>query len=186
MASDLSRPRDPLSVSPSVTTTYTITATTPRGSRTLSITIIVDTIAISITSPVNGSTILRPDTMIEGTIVNPLGLEVGVNVNGIVALVEGGRFVANHVPLEQGENIIIATATSSEGHTASAQVTVSADPTDDYVRIKADPESGIAPFETTLRIEASFSFSTSSLSYTGPGAVQVLSNPTAGEYTVAG
>ncbi len=122
--------------------------------------------------------------MVEGTIVNPLGLEVGINVNGVVALVEGSRFVANHVPLEQGENIVIAKATTSEGGTASAQITVYADTTGDYVRITADPESGIAPFETSFKIEASFSFSTSSLNHTGPGAVEVLSNPTPGEYTV--
>jgi hypothetical protein len=142
-------------------------------------------ITISITSPTNGSNISRPVTMVEGTMVNPLGLEVGINVNGVVALVEGNRFVANHVPLEQGENTILAMATSSEGHTASASITVNADTTGDYVRVKADPESGIPPFETTLSIQATFSFSTSSLAYTGPGTVQIVSNPTPNEYTVA-
>jgi hypothetical protein len=177
-------PQGSLSISPSVTTTYSITASTPRGSRTLSITIIVDTVAISITSPGNGNTILRPDVSVVGTIENPLGLEVGVNVNGIVALVDGSRFVANHVPLEQGENIVVATATTSEGWTAAAQVTIQADTEDDYVGIKVDPESGISPLETTLRIEASFNFSASSLTCAGPGTVEVVSNPTPSEYRV--
>ena len=38
-----------------------------------------------------------------------LGWEV--TVNGVVANVDGERFVANHVPLQEGSNVITATGT---------------------------------------------------------------------------
>lgn len=174
-----------ISVYPMVTTTYAITATSPLGSRTLSVTVIVDTISISINSPANGTTILRRDTRVQGTIRNPLGLEVGINVNGILAIVDGETFVANHVPLQEGENTIIAVATTSAEQMAIAQVTLHVVTEGDYVKLTADPESGLSPFETTLRVEASFNFNSSYLSHTGPGAVEVLSNPNPNEYTVA-
>src|SRR5512136_864616 len=90
----------------------------------------------------------------------------------------------SHVPLLDGQNTITATAVDTFGHTASASITVYAGTSGDYVRIKADPESGISPLESTLRIEASFSFSNSSITYTGPGTVEFLSNPAPSEYQV--
>jgi hypothetical protein len=102
-----------------------------------------------------------------------------------MAIVEAGHFVANHVPLEQGENTITVTAVDMEGNTETDSINVYVEEIANYVRITADPESGVAPFETTLRIEASFGFNASSLSHTGPGAVQVLSNPAPNEYKVA-
>jgi len=92
--------------------------------------------------------------------------------------------VADHVPLEEGENTITATATDTEGNTAAASINVNALTTGDYIRITADTESGISPLETTLRVEGSFSFTDSSLTYTGPGEVQVLENPGPEEYLV--
>ena len=117
--------------------------------------------------------------MVEGTITDAPGFEIGVSVNSIVALVDENRFVANHVPLLDGQNTITATAVDTFGHRATASITVSADTSGDYVRIRAEPDSGISPFETTLTIEASFSFNSSSLSHTGPGTVEVVSKPEA-------
>jgi hypothetical protein len=101
-----------------------------------------------------------------------------------MAIVEAGHFVANHVPLEQGENTITVTAVDMDGNTETDSINVYVEEIANYVRITADPESGISPFETTLRIEASFGFNASSLSHTGPGAVEILSNPVPGEYLV--
>jgi len=116
---------------------------------------------------------ILPDTSIECTIINPLGHEVGVNVNGVVALAEGNHFIANHVPLEDGANTITATATDAEGNTASDSIKVYADTTQNYIRITADEESGIPLFETTLRVDASFPLTEeSSITYTGPGEVK--------------
>lgn len=174
-----------LNVSPQESTTYTITAMGPGGTATASVTVtVVSPITLTITSPLDGDTISRPDIMVEGTLTNAIGNETGVTVNGIVASVYGDHFVANHVSLQEGESTIIAAATDTNGNTATASITVYPDTTSDYIRITADPESGISPLKTTLRVEGSFSFTNSSLTDTGPGEVLVLENPTPEEYRV--
>jgi hypothetical protein len=172
-----------MAVSPAETTTYAITATGPGGTATANVTVEVSPITISITSPLDGETISRPDTLVEGTITNTTGNETGVTVNGMVAMVYGNQFVANHVPLEEGGNTITVTATDTDGNTITTSITINALTTGDYIRIAADTESGISPLETTLRIDGSFSFTESSLTYTGPGEVEFLES-TSEEYRV--
>jgi hypothetical protein len=156
------------------TTTYTITAVGPWGTLTDSVTVVVNLVDISITYPSIGSAIYRPDTSVEGIIINPLGHEVGINVNGVVAVAEGNHFIANHVPLEDGTNTIIATIVDAEGNTATDSIDVYADTTQDYIRITADEESGVALFETMLKIEASFGLTVEpSITYTGPGVIDI-------------
>jgi len=172
-------------VFPSETTTYTITVSGPGGTATDSVTVTLISLSITITSPSDGETISRPDIMVQGTIPNIEGNEVGVTVNGIAAMVEGTQFVANHVPLDEGENTITATATDTEGNTAAASINVNALTTGDYIRLTADTESGISPLETTLRVEGSFSFTEEpTITYDGPGEVEFLENPNENEYTV--
>jgi len=164
-------------VSPTETTTYTITATGPGGTATDSVTV-AHQITLTITSPNNGLTINRPDVMVQGTVTSVNGLETGVVVNGIPAMVHGNLFAANHVPLQAGENIIAATATDTQGNTASNSVTVNAEASDNYIKISAMPESGISPLETRLSIDGTFSFTEPTLTHTGPGTIEYLdSNP---------
>ena len=122
--------------------------------------------------------------MVQGTITNATAYEIGITVNGVLAMIYNNQFVANHVPLDEGENTITATATDTEGNTAAASINVNALTTGDYIKITADTESGISPLETTLRVEGSVSFTESSLTHTGPGEVQVLENPGPEEYRV--
>lgn len=173
-----------VTVSPTETTTYTITVTGPGGTATASVTVAISPISISITSPNDGDTISRPDTMVQGTIINPFGSEIGVTVNGILAIVYGNQFVAKHVPLEEGENTITAVATDIDGNTATGSVTINAVTTEDYIKIIADTESGISPLETTLNVDGSFSFTESSISHTGPGVVEFLDSTVENEYNV--
>jgi hypothetical protein len=91
--------------------------------------------------------------------------------------------VANHVPLEQGANTITATATDATGNIADASITVYADTTGDYIRITADAESGVSPFETALRVEASFNFPGFEFSFIGPDTIEFL-EPGDDEYRV--
>jgi hypothetical protein len=173
-------------VQPEETTTYTITVTGPGGVATATVTVsVISPMTIEITEPSEGAAIFRPDVMVRGTVSNTDGAEVGVNVNGVLALVEGNQFVANHVPLEEGENSILAQATTQGGETASTQIMVHGNRQGDYVRITAEPEAGVSPLEINLTIEGSFSFETSSLSYTGPGTVEVLSDLEPSVYTVS-
>ncbi len=99
--------------------------------------------------------ITSPYVMVKGTITNTEGNETGVNVNGVVAIVRNNQFIANHVPLENGENTIVAVATDSEGAVYSVSKTVIADLSGPYVRITASPESGLSPFETA-RVNLSY------------------------------
>ena len=172
-----------ITVSPTETTTYTITATGPRGTATDSVTVtVIYPITLDITSPDDCETISRPDIMIKGTITNTTGNETGVTVNGILAIVNGDHFVANHVPLEEGENTITATATDTSGNTATASINVNA-VEGNYITLSSNTESGISPLETTLKVDSSFTFTESSLTHTGPGVVEVLES-TSEEYRV--
>lgn len=172
-------------VSPAETTTYTITVAGDGGTATADVTVtVISPITLEITSPSEGAAISRSDIVVQGTIINTSGNETGVVANGVVAIVYGSKFVANHVPLQEGENIITAAATDAQGNTASVSITVNAETTGDYIRLTADTESGVFPLETALKVNGSFSFTESSLTYTGPGVVEYLENVNENEYTV--
>ena len=162
-------------VSPTETTTYTITSTGPGGTTTDSVTITATPqITLTITSPSTGEILSRPDVMVQGTVTNISGFETGVTVNGIGAIVNGDQFVANHVPLQEGGNTIAATATDTQGYTTNDSVIVNVEPSGDFIKITALPESGVSPLEIRLRIDGSFSFTESSITYSGPGTVEFL------------
>jgi len=174
------------SITPTETTTYTITAEGPGGEPAIqSVTVNVNPLSISITSPSNGDTISGPQVTVEGSVTNAAGNETGVVVNGVLAMVYGNEFVANHVPLEEGENAITATATDAAGNTLSTAITVTADTSEDYIWITVDEESGVTPFEATLKVEGTFTFTEeANLTYDGPYEVEFLENPNENEYTV--
>ena len=134
----------------------------------------LSSITLRITSPLEGEFIAGPTVMVQGIITNPAGHEAGVTVGGVTAQVFGSEFVANHVPLQDGENIITATATDSEGNAASAAVQVFGDLEGEYLRLKASNYSGVAPLETTLRLDFSMGFSSATFSCTGPEEIEVL------------
>jgi len=132
-------------------------------------------ITLTITSPSDGETITRSDITVRGTITNSAGNETGVTVNGMVAAVYGNEFIANHVPLTEGSNTITVAATDTAGNTVTKSITVNAVTTGNYIRLSANPESGIAPLEVTLRIDGSFSIDASSMSVDNATGVEWLS-----------
>jgi hypothetical protein len=100
-------------VMPNDTTTYAITATGPGGTAndTATVTVTIpNPITLAITSHATGDMITRPDIMITGTVNHANGLETGVVVNGVTALVYNGIFVANDIPMEEGEDTIVVLA----------------------------------------------------------------------------
>jgi PKD repeat protein len=141
-------------------------------------------ITVTITSPSNNEIINMPDVMVKGTITNPTGNETGVTVNGMVATVYGNQFIANHVPLTEGQNTITVTATDTTGNAVSKSVSVNAITTGNYIRLTSNIESGIAPLQVTLRIDGSFSITASDISVTGPGHVEFLPGALVDEYEV--
>jgi hypothetical protein len=132
-------------------------------------------ITLTITTPGNGDTISRSDVRVEGTVSNALGLETGVTVNGILAQVYGNQFSANHVPLEEGANLITAKATDAKGNTQAVSVEVNAVKAEHYLSITANVDSGIAPLEAVLRVDSDLDLTDASLTYTGPGEAELIS-----------
>jgi FG-GAP repeat protein/glucodextranase-like protein len=175
-----------LAVSPNETTTYYIYAEGPGGQVTDSVTVnVTRPVTLQITSPVNMQAINRPDIMVEGTMSNYLGNETGVTVNGQVAMVFNDRFVANHVPLQDGENTITVIGTDSQGYTTTAEITVYANTSGDYITVTADAESGVSPFETTLRVDGTFSFLQEPIvTPSGPDTVDPLESLDDAQYRV--
>ena len=172
-------PNGSISVAPMETTTYTLSANGPGGSSQANVTITVNNpFTLEITEPSMVEIITKPFVMVKGTIVNSMGNETGVNVNGVVAIVHGNQFVANQVPLENGENTIVAIATDSEGSIYSVSTTLIADLGGHYVRILANPESGLSPFDTFLKIDGSFTIPSSTITWEGPGEVTEISSGT--------
>lgn len=165
-------------VSPAATATYTLTATGEGGTTTASVTVtvnIVSRIDVTITSPVNGASLTGSSVMVRGTVNNSLGYETGVTVNGLcIASLSDGQFAVNNVPLLPGANTITVTAVDTSGTTASSSVAVTATQEADYVRLRAFPDSGMAPLETTIRVSGSFTIADPIITPQGPGTVEQL------------
>jgi hypothetical protein len=140
-------------------------------------------ITVTITSPLDNQNVSGLHVIVRGTVTNVKGNETGITVNGIMATVYGTQFVANQVPLAEGPQTVTVTATDTEGTTATASVLVTAESTENSIQLTATPESGTAPLEATLRINAPFTVENSSFFVDGPGAVEWLSTGT-DEYKV--
>ena len=163
-----------VSVTPSQTTTYTLTATGLGGVTAESVVVSVSGIDITITSPAEGEVLETRDAMVQGTFANAHGNETGLVINGVPAAVYGNRFIANHVPLQEGKNTLTVRATDTTGDFNEASIGVAARLPEDYIRIVAFQETGIAPFETTLRVDGSFGFAAGLPTVVGPGTVDIL------------
>jgi hypothetical protein len=143
---------------------------------------VAPSMTIEIASPVDGATINSPDVMVRGAVINSTGKETGVTVNGIPATVYGTQFTANGISLMERANTITVAATDTAGNTASKSITVNKVSTGYYIHLTANPESGIAPLETTLRIDGSFTVTNPGINVTGPAAVQTLTSANPDEY----
>ena len=166
-----------LTVYPEEDTVYTITVTDPGGIVTAqaTVTVIPGPITLTITSPTEGDTLSRPDVMVTGTVIHADGLETGVVVNGVVALVYGGQFVANHVPLVVGENTISVRAIDVNGEHGEEFITVTVEQANRYVELNTGTESSLAPLEISLTLVNNFTMSAQpEMSYTGPAEAQFL------------
>jgi Glucodextranase, domain B len=141
-------------------------------------------ITLEILSPSEEALLASPEVTVHGTITNTTGYETGVTINGVVALVYDGQFVANQVPLQEGENILTVLATDSAGNTASAFMTLYREATGGYISLTANTYAGFAPLETILRIEGSVPITASTLTVTGPETAEVVPGFEATDYMV--
>ncbi|MFP5246030.1 MAG: hypothetical protein ACLGH0_05005, partial [Thermoanaerobaculia bacterium] len=90
--------------SPNATATFTIDRSGP---------------AVQITSPSNGATITAETVIVSGTFADART----ISVNGVSASLGNGTFNVT-VPLELGENVLVALATDESGNTATDQIVV--------------------------------------------------------------
>ncbi|WP_051309765.1 putative Ig domain-containing protein [Desulfogranum japonicum] len=168
-----------LTVSPTQNVNYTLTAVGKGGTVTSSQMISVtpaSPITLTLSFPVDGTVVTRSSVLVTGTITHEGGLETGVTVNGIVALVDNGQFVANHVPLNQGENTLSVVATDVNGEKITQSITLNAELPDRNITINAHTESGLASLQALLSFGSSFSTDAPlDISYTGAGEVQFVS-----------
>jgi YVTN family beta-propeller protein len=179
-------PSGTLTVSPVQTTTYTITATGPGGTITDSATVTVSSIInLTIESPVDGAPIDRPDIMVRGTVTNAYSYETGITVNGMPAVVYGNQFFVNRVPLTDGENTITVHALDTQGNTLDRTIVVTANITQPYITLSPVDSFGIAPFDTTLRVDAAFTPDSLTFSDNSQGQVQYLTVTEANERTAS-
>jgi hypothetical protein len=116
---------------------------------------------------------------VQSAFTNTTGQETGITVNGIPAMINGNQFAAGPVPLQQGENLLTARAADSAGHTTEASVLVFADTTVPAISLSAMPQSGLAPFETTITITGPAPLQTSGVSVDGPAQTGVTQIDTA-------
>ncbi|MFZ2629950.1 MAG: hypothetical protein WA081_10805, partial [Desulfosalsimonadaceae bacterium] len=165
-----------LEISPTETTTYTITASNPGGTSSASTTItVISPITLEITSPLNNESISGQHVMVQGTITNSTGNETGVMVDGMAALEYDGQFIINYLPLTEGANTIAVVATDSAGAQESQEIIVTADFPSDYIRLDASQEAGLPPLETELYVSGSFSLTTPAvINSSGPGPVYFI------------
>ncbi len=136
-------------------------------------------IQIAITSPAPGATISGNRVRVTGTVQGPLN--TGVTVNGVVALIYNGVFVADNIPLVPGENTITAVATTQSGQSSQTQVIVNSAAIPLLLEVTAVPSSGIAPLAVTFTYQFGSASSIQSLSidFNGDGTFEFFtSDPT--------
>ncbi|WP_244082553.1 Ig-like domain-containing protein [Desulforhabdus sp. TSK] len=165
---------------------FTYTVSDGKGATaTATVTVAVKSaVTLGIKQPVEGQRVDGGQVQVSGIVSNAAGRETGVTVNGVLAWVHEGRFVANSVPLQPGENNIQAVAVDTAGAGASDSITIDADAEQEAIEIKAVDQSGIPPFETTFRIKVSAAYQNPTLSYAGPGGVEFLNTEADEEFTV--
>jgi hypothetical protein len=140
--------------------------------------VVVEAIRVEITSPINGETVNRSSAIVQGKIYDQTG-EIGVVVNGLLAEVRGSDF-AVIVPLQIGENVIIATAARPDGIQGQAAITINTGIQEESVSLIAIPTSGALDqtgiLNVTFEAQASFVIPVSSYSwdFNGDGAPELV------------
>ncbi|MBU4263600.1 MAG: PKD domain-containing protein [Proteobacteria bacterium] len=141
-------------VSPTASSTYTITAINAGGTSHSSVTVAVVPLKVTILEPANLATIPgnvsvhgRLDT--EATYIN-------ASVNGERAVVQGKEFFINKLGLPAGDNEITVQAADPNGNQATAVIEVFVEETEPEIALAIDDPIGMAPFRTVLKATLNF------------------------------
>jgi PKD repeat protein len=129
-------------------------------------------ISISIISPEANATINRAEITVSGTFVSDAE-EISINVNGIFADIYSNKFVANGIPLVEGDNVIIVNALDSNGAIGRAEITLNAVTTAPYITLSSNITSGISPLTTYFSVSTEISGSVTNyeMDFEGDGVI---------------
>jgi hypothetical protein len=147
--------------------------------------------AIEILRPADGAALVEDRVRVEGTYA-PAAASVLVVVNGLLAIARDGRFVANEVPLEQGESPIEATLHLGGVPQRTHAIRVSSEARPPALELRATPESGVTPLSVRLewRVGTGAPIESVTLDGDGDGAVDHSTTEASGvvdhEYASAG
>lgn len=130
-------------------------------------------VAITITAPADGTLLTGDHVTVEGLVQGPMN--TGVEVNGVPARFANGVFVADDVPLQAGENVLVATASVTGGVAVSASATVTTDGAPAPLHLMATPAAGVAPLAVTFGFvwEPGTAITTLEIDFDGDGAFDV-------------
>lgn len=113
-------------------------------------TIHVAPLAAAIAHPPENASIAASSTLVHGTFAAPANS--GVLVNGVRAHVDGGRFLAEDVPLVDGANtlrVVVVTADGQSGE-VTRNITRSGSAA---LAVRLEPAAGVAPHTATLHVD---------------------------------
>lgn len=174
-----------LEVSPQKDTEYVLAASGQGGTATRIANVeVIEGFMLSILSPAEGQRVESSHVLVRGSVTAHQGVELGVKVNGFLALVDGEAFAVNRVPIDEGENVITAEAIDANGNRAEASLRVYGLGGEGEVEISIRPRSGLAPLEAEIRLDAALDLTNPSLTSTGPGTVEFLERPGVGAQSV--
>jgi len=105
-------------------------------------------VSVSVVSPLTGDIVNSDSVIVSGTFQGPANF--GITVNGQIAATQANSFYAT-VPLILGNNTLTTTATTPDGQTATATVTVNSSGVAP-VKVKPLPSGGVAPLAVTFTL----------------------------------
>jgi PKD repeat protein len=102
-------------------------------------------LSVAVTSIAPDATVSESVLQLSGTYAGPAN--IGITVNGMVALTFNGEFHVNNLPLQPGWNTLTVVATTPDGQTVTKTLRIYSDRSS-RIAATVEPQSGVAPLAT--------------------------------------
>jgi hypothetical protein len=106
---------------------------------------------VTIASPAPETLTAAPTVTVSGTVGGAAVAPIAVDINGVAATISGANFTAANVPLFEGNNTLVVTATDSRNRTGTAAVQVIRDSTAPRLAIHS-PANGYATAAASVNV----------------------------------